>query len=202
MLDRIKVRIEGDELVEMKRHAWFIPECPGLGKRIQKYKGDKPFVFSLHELEWMVAVLDAVLKDRKGYPVVSFNPWNLEYVSKKDPRCVTCKALYQRLKKEPEKIYEASRRWRIKYDTRKQFEIPQKVFEPIQNYLFEGSFPKHMKPLQGKDKTTCRISMTLEELENMISSLNYYADQTEYKSLAKRFKKLAIELEPYKTIFK
>lgn len=202
MSDRIKIRIEGDQLVELKRHAWSIPECPWLDKRIQKYKGDMPFVFTLHELEWMVAVLDAVLKDRKGYPVVSFKPWNLEYVSKKDPRCKTCKALYQRFKQEADRITEENlRRWK-KYQTRRRFEIPRKVLEPIRDYLFEGSFPKHMKPLRGKDKTTCRISMTLEELENLISSLNYYAGQTEYTSLAKRFKKLAIELKPYKANFK
>lgn len=198
MPDRIKVWIEGDELVELKRHAWFIPECPGLDKRIQKYKGNMPFVFTLHELEWMVAVLDAVLKDRKGYPVVSFKPWNLEYVSKKDPRCKTCKALYQRLKQEADRITEANLRWWKKYQTRKRIGIPRTLFEQIRDYLFEGSFPKHMKPSQGKDKTTCRISMTLEELENLISSLNYYADQADYKPLAKRYKKLAIKLEPYK----
>jgi hypothetical protein len=100
MPDPIKIRIEGDELVELKRHAMEIPECPGLDRRIQKYQGDKPFAFNLHELEWVVAVLDAVLRDKKGYPVIAFHPWNLEYVSKKDPRCKTCKALYQRLKQE------------------------------------------------------------------------------------------------------
>jgi hypothetical protein len=201
MPDPFKIRIEGDELVELKRHADDFSECPGLPRRIQKYRGDKPFVFTLHELEWMVAMLDAILKDPKGYPLVTLNPWNLEYVSKKDPRCKTCKTLYQRLKGEPEKIYEASRRWRIKYDTRKQFEIPQNIFEQIRDHLFEGSFPKHMKPFQGKDKTTCRISITLEELENLISSLNYYADLPGNKSIAKRLRQLAVELKPFTANF-
>jgi len=92
-----KIWISGHELVELKRHAYQIPECPGLDKRLQNYKGDKPFVFTPHELEWLVCVLDAVLKDPKGYPVVEYNPWKLEYVPKTDKRRKICKQLYNRL---------------------------------------------------------------------------------------------------------
>ena len=61
---------------------------------------------------------------------------------------------------------------------------------------YEGSFPKHMRPFRRKDKTTCRISITLEELKDLISSLNYYADLSGNKSIAKRLRQLAMELEP------
>jgi hypothetical protein len=39
MPDPIKIRIEGDELVELKRHADDFSECLGLPRRIQKYRG-------------------------------------------------------------------------------------------------------------------------------------------------------------------
>jgi hypothetical protein len=196
MPDPIKLRIEGDELVELKRHADDFSECPGLPRRIQKYRGVKPFILPLEELGWMVAMLNAILKDPKGYPLVTLNPWNLEYVSKKDPRCKTCKALYQRLKQEADRITEANLRWWKKYQTRKSIEISRGQFDKISDYLFEGSFPKHMKPFRRKDKTTCRISITLEELKDLISSLNYYADLSGNKSIAKRLRQLAMELKP------
>ena len=55
--------IEGSEVAELKRHAHQIPECPGLGRRIQRHDGNKPLEVSLDELGWLVAVLDAVLHD-------------------------------------------------------------------------------------------------------------------------------------------
>lgn len=83
--NQCKILISGAELVELKRHAYEIPECPGLDKRIQAYQGNKPFILTYDELGWLVAVLDAVLKDPNGYPVIEHNPWKLEYVLKADP---------------------------------------------------------------------------------------------------------------------
>src|SRR3990172_2079742 len=104
--DRIKITIKDAELIELKQHAHFIPECPGLEKRIQKYKGDKPFVFTFDELEWVVSVLEAVLTDPQGYACIDFDPWKLEYVPASDKRCQTCRKLYKRLKAEVNKIWE------------------------------------------------------------------------------------------------
>jgi len=95
-----KILICGDELVELKRHAYQLPECRSVEPKIQRYKGNKPFVFSLDELSWIVAVLEAVLNDPHGYPVIELNPWNMEYVPKTDERYCTCKRLYQRLEAE------------------------------------------------------------------------------------------------------
>jgi len=101
-----RIVIEGAELVELKRHAFQIPGCPGLDKRIQRYDGNKPLKISLEELDWLVAVLDAVLHDPKGYPCVEYQPWKLEYVSPTDERCVACQRLYDRLNRESERQFE------------------------------------------------------------------------------------------------
>ena len=105
----VRLRIEGEELVELKRHAHQIPESPGLDRRIQRYNGDKPFAMSLDELDWLVAVLDAVLQDPKGYPCVEYEPWKLEYVPPTNERCVTCRGLYDRLQEESDRLWEVAR---------------------------------------------------------------------------------------------
>jgi hypothetical protein len=105
-----RILISGDELVELKRHAYQIPECPGLDRRIQKYQGNKPFLLTHHELEWLVAVLDAVLTDPNGYPCIEQSPWKLEYVPASDERCKTCKHLYDRLNEEEERIWNLQQR--------------------------------------------------------------------------------------------
>jgi hypothetical protein len=104
------ILISGDELVELKRHAYQMPECPGLDKRIQKYQGDKPFQFTFDELGWLVSVLDAVLTDPNGYPCIEHNPWKLEYVPTLDERCKTCRQVYDRLSEEEEKIWDLQRK--------------------------------------------------------------------------------------------
>lgn len=92
-----QILICGDELIELKRHGHQIPECPGLESRIQRYDGQKLLGLTLHELQWLVAVLDAVLNDPKGYPVIEYNPLSLRYVPITDPRWKICKELYDKL---------------------------------------------------------------------------------------------------------
>jgi hypothetical protein len=103
-----RITVMGDELVELKRHAHDIPECPGLERRIQRHDGKKPFLISRDELDWLVSVLDAVLHDPKGYPCIQHDPWKLEYVPRTDERCVTCQRLYDRLNQESERLHEIS----------------------------------------------------------------------------------------------
>ena len=95
-----RIIVNGPELVELKRHAHQIPECHGLERRIQRHVGNKPLVVSVAELDWLVAVLDAVLQDPKGYPFVERQPWKLEYVPRTDERYVVCRRLYDRLDQE------------------------------------------------------------------------------------------------------
>ncbi|MBN2560617.1 MAG: hypothetical protein JXQ75_06780, partial [Phycisphaerae bacterium] len=118
--NRCSIKVTGRELVELKRHAHKIPECPGLDRRIQKYDGNKPLILSRDELDWLVAVLDAVLHDPKGYPCVQYDPWKLEYVPRTDERCVTCQRLYDRLNSESQRLYEISRNKSIKIKKREQ----------------------------------------------------------------------------------
>lgn len=118
--DRCSIRVTGNELVELKRHAHQIPDCPGLARRIQKYNGNKPLTLSRDELDWLVAVLDAVLHDPKGYPCVQYNPFKVEYVPSTDERAMTCQRLYDRLNSESQRLYEISRKQSVKVQKREQ----------------------------------------------------------------------------------
>lgn len=109
-----RIVIESSELAELKRHAHEIPGCPGLDRRIQRHGGNKPLAMSLDELDWLVAVLDAVLHDPKGYPCVEHRPWKLEYVPRTDERCVACRRLYERLKQESDRLFEVAMKKRNK----------------------------------------------------------------------------------------
>lgn len=59
--NRCSILVKGDELVELKRHAHEIPHCPGLARRMQKCNGNKPFILSRDELDWLVSTLVATL---------------------------------------------------------------------------------------------------------------------------------------------
>jgi hypothetical protein len=100
-----QIMVTGKELEELKRHANNIPGCPGLDKRIQKYQGDEPFVLTIDELGWLVAVLDGVLTEPQGYACIEPNSCNLKYLPASDPRCKTCKQLYERLNKEYDQFW-------------------------------------------------------------------------------------------------
>ena len=102
-----RISVTGSELVELKRHAHEIPECPGLDRRIQRYNGRGLLPMSCDEFDWLVAVLDAVLHDPKGYPCVEYEPWKLGYVQATDERCVTCRQLHDRLRQESDRLHEA-----------------------------------------------------------------------------------------------
>lgn len=79
--DRCRVVVTGNELVELKRHAHDIPKCRELDRRIQRYNGKgRRLAMSTGESDWVVAVLDGVPFDSKGYPCIQYDPWTLEYV--------------------------------------------------------------------------------------------------------------------------
>lgn len=110
-----RIVIDGPELVELKRHAHEIPECPGLDRRIQRYAGDKPLALSADELDWLIAVLDAVLHNPKGYPCVEYKPWKLEYVPSTDVRCAACRRVYERLEQESDRLFEVVKKKRDRF---------------------------------------------------------------------------------------
>lgn len=126
--NQCRIVIAGDELVELKRHAHQIPECPGLDQRIQRYKGKGPLVMSKEELDWVIAVLDAVLNDRKGYSWVEYEPFDIKYVPHTDKRAQTCQRLYQRLEQESERLVrESMKKRRLTEKERLQRQI-ERVF--------------------------------------------------------------------------
>ena len=122
-----RIVIEGPELVELKRHAHQIPECPGLDRRIQRYGGNKALEISRDELDWLVAILDAVLHDRKGYPCVEHLHWSLEYIPRTDERCVACRRLYDRLEQESDRLFEAATKRRNKVPKARRIRDGQKA---------------------------------------------------------------------------
>ena len=97
-----RVTIGGAELVELKRHWHHLPEeCVGMQAKVQRHNGTRPLELTEEEFSWVLAILDAVLQTPEGYPLDSppgqQDPAPLEFVNRDDPRCVTCRALYERL---------------------------------------------------------------------------------------------------------
>ena len=125
--ERCRIVIAGSKLAELRRHAHEIPGCPGLDRRIQRHDGNKPLVVSVAELDWLVAVLDAVLHDAKGYPCVEHQPWKLEYVPRTDERCVVCRQLYDRLNQESSRQFEIAMKKRKKARKPRRGEDGQKT---------------------------------------------------------------------------
>ena len=110
-----RVKIDGAELVELKRHWHHLPEgCGWMQGKIQKHVGKRPLDLSENEFSWVVAILESVLHTRKGYPLDSPpGTWPLpplEFVKKDDPRCIACQGLYERLNKAYERVIKGRRR--------------------------------------------------------------------------------------------
>jgi hypothetical protein len=67
-----RVKSDGAELVELKRHWHHLPEgCAGMQGKVQKHTGKRPLELTEDEFSWVVAILDAVLQTPKGYPLDS-----------------------------------------------------------------------------------------------------------------------------------
>ena len=110
-----RVKIDGAELVELKRHWHHLPEgCGWMQGKIQKHVGKRPLDLSENEFSWVVAILESVLQTPKGYPLDSPpGTWPLpplEFVKKDDPRCIACQGLYERLNKAYERVIKGRRR--------------------------------------------------------------------------------------------
>ena len=94
--------IEGLELEQLKRHWHHLPEeCTSLEPKIQRYTGKRPLALAVWELEWVMAILEGVLAEPRGYPLDqppgTPEPWRLEFVPRDDPRCVALQTLHARL---------------------------------------------------------------------------------------------------------
>ena len=65
---RHKLLISGDELEELKRHAYAMVEAFGLDRKILAYKGTRPLTLYRWDLECLMDVIDSELLDTKQYP--------------------------------------------------------------------------------------------------------------------------------------
>ena len=65
---KIHVQIEGEELVELKRHTWAMAEAFGLDSRIDRYQGKRPIGLYRWDLDCLIDVISFVLQDPKYYP--------------------------------------------------------------------------------------------------------------------------------------
>jgi len=189
--DQYIIFISGAELVELKRHAHQIPECPELEKRIQKYKGDKPFRLTMHELDWLVAVFDAVLHNPKGYALIEHNPWKLEYVHYSHPSAITCKQLFDRLKKETEIFHETI------MNTRK-IELSEDERELLLKHKYYLSDDLLKKLKTAKENTGYyEIVLSRYELEDMVGNVSMLTNHEEDADRSAELNDLAEHLEVY-----
>ena len=65
---KIKITISGEELSELKRHAWQMVEAFGLDKRIERYQGKRPIGFYSWDLDCIIDVIEMALDDPTDYP--------------------------------------------------------------------------------------------------------------------------------------
>jgi hypothetical protein len=61
---RHRVRISGDELVELKRHTGAMAEAFGLDRKIDSYKGTRPLTLYRWDLECLLDVIVFALRTR------------------------------------------------------------------------------------------------------------------------------------------
>ena len=83
---KVKLLIDGEELTQLKRHAWQMAEAFGLDSRIEQYQGKRPIGFYRWDMDCLIDVVDMSLDDKKEYP------------TKDSPEHMALKMLYARLK--------------------------------------------------------------------------------------------------------
>ena len=90
---RHKILITGDELRELKRHAYSMVEAFGLDRKIESYKGTRPLTLYRWDLECLMDVIEYKLLDNRQYP------------DKNAPEYQALKRLGERLRTEYDRHY-------------------------------------------------------------------------------------------------
>src|SRR5438874_10763282 len=90
---RHKLLITGDELTELKRHAYSMAEAFGLDRKIEDYKGTRPLTLYRWDLDCLMDVIESELRDAKQYP------------DKNAPGYLALKRLEDRLREEYDRHY-------------------------------------------------------------------------------------------------
>ena len=90
---RHKILITGDELRELKRHAYSMVEAFGLDRKIESYKGTRPLTLYRWDLECLMDVIEYKFLDNRQYP------------DKNAPEYQALKRLGERLRTEYDRHY-------------------------------------------------------------------------------------------------
>jgi hypothetical protein len=64
----VKIKISGRQLEELQRHTGAMCESFGLDNKVFNYKGVRPISFYSWDLDCLLDVIDAALKDPVDYP--------------------------------------------------------------------------------------------------------------------------------------
>ena len=91
---KANILISGQELTELKRHAWLMVEAFGLDTRIENYKGIRSIGLYQWDLECILDTIDVALIDIQEYP------------DKNAPEYHSLLKLHNRLKEIYRKTYE------------------------------------------------------------------------------------------------
>ena len=83
---KARILICGEELAELQRQSFHFSESFGLDSRIGDYQGKRPISFSDWDFDSLFPVLEFLLDDPTEYP------------DKMQPRYISLKNLYHRLK--------------------------------------------------------------------------------------------------------
>ena len=63
-----KILIEGEELVELKKHTYSMCEAFGLDRKIESYQGIRPMTLYRWDIECLLDVTSLALEDKAEYP--------------------------------------------------------------------------------------------------------------------------------------
>ncbi len=64
----MKLLIDGEELAQLKRHAWQMAEAFGQDSRIERYHGKRSIGFYRWDMDCLIDVVNMALDDRREYP--------------------------------------------------------------------------------------------------------------------------------------
>ena len=91
---KVKILIAGEELKELKRHAWQMAEAFGLDSRIKRYQGKRAIGLWKWDMECLIDVVGMALDDPREYP------------SKESPKWVALQGLYKKLQSAYKSTYD------------------------------------------------------------------------------------------------
>jgi len=103
-----RIRIEGLQLEELKRHALDLPQSFGLDRKIERYQGKRLLGLYRWDLEYLISVLHMALRDPGEYDSQAL-PRSARRlrrrVTQENARFIACKQLFERLVQEYRTVY-------------------------------------------------------------------------------------------------